>query len=354
MKARARSGVTLALAAAALALGLACPRPAHAQNVGGSWSTNQGGQYSGPAFPAPAPPRSGRRPNASSLELGMLYGTSVAYGVGIGVWLDTEIGITDPGVALIPPAILGAAAPVGVWFLDDAPRLKRGEPAAIALGAAAGAGEGLGIAGYQITTASEGNEWDFRGVARSVSLGATLGAVGGYAVAYYAEPPPETSTFVGSGIVWGTAIGSMFGFGASGGDQKFAESNDSAALGGLIGYNVGLIGTAALGMVYVPSFESIGWMWAGAGIGAAASLPVFLFYIGDSQPPAKRGFLFMGTATTLGLALGGFFGGEVADDLRGQADEPPVGTPGGKLASIDFVAPLVLDSGGGVQLGGQF
>lgn len=325
----------------------------HAQQLGGSWSS--GGGYQGPYVP-PAQRSSRRSKNPTDLEMGLLYGTSVAYGAGVGVWLDTELEISDPGVALIAPAILGVGAPVGVYFLDDATDLKRGMPATIAVGAALGGGEGMGIALYQITTARDGNEWSFTGVARSTTLGATLGAVGGYALAYYQEPPPETAIFVGSGAVWGTAIGSMFGFGASGGNQSFSEANDSAALGGLIGYNAGMLATAGLTMVWVPSWYTQSMMWAGAGIGAAASTPVFLAYIGKNQPPAKRGFLFMGTATTLGLFIGAFFVGEAAEEF-GQAEaetQHAIGTPEGGWARLDFVAPLVLDSGGGVQAGGVF
>src|SRR6478752_5285848 len=42
----------------------------------------------------------------TSLEMGVLYGVSGAYGVGMGIWLSTEIGIKDPALFLIPPAIL--------------------------------------------------------------------------------------------------------------------------------------------------------------------------------------------------------------------------------------------------------
>jgi hypothetical protein len=65
-------------------------------------------------------------------------------------------------------------------------------------------------------------------------------------------------------------------------------------------------------------------MWAGAGIGVAASLPVFLFYAGDDGPPAKRGFLFMGTATTLGIAAGAIF-------ASGEIDEYEIGVAVGGL-----------------------
>lgn len=289
---------------------------------------------------------------STDLEIGTLYGTSVAYGVGLGVWFDAETGLDDdPGLALIPPAILGVAAPVGVYFLDD-PEMPRGMPSTIAAGMVIGAGEGIGIAGYQFVTADEQDAWGFRGLARSVSLGATVGAIGGYALAYYEEPSPKTALFVSSGTVWGTAIGAMFGYGASNADHDYGQANDKAALGGLIGFNLGLAATAGLSAVYIPTWESLSWMWAGAGIGAAASLPVFLFYAGDGGPPAKRGLIFMGTATTLGLAAGAIFSSDPSDfgSNEERATQYADASPG---ISIDYVTPFAEPGAFGMQVGGQ-
>lgn len=301
--------------------------------------------FSGAPY-APAPASSRTR---SVGEIGALYGVSVAYGVGIGVWLSNEIGIDDPGVFLIPPAVLGLAAPVGVFVLDR-PRMDEGLPASIAAGMLIGAGEGLGIAGYQFVSADREDEWGFRGLSRAVALGATLGAVGGYAIGYYQEPPPESSVLVTSGVVWGTLIGSAFGYGASGADLDYGMANDSAALGGLIGYNVGLAGSAVFSVLMVPSFSQIGWMWAGAGIGAAVSLPVFLFYTGEDSPPAKRGLVFTGTAMSLGLVAGGLF---ASGSKRLARAEPPLSSPERAFARIETLVPRLSEDSIGLELWGS-
>src|SRR5688572_751019 len=110
----------------------------------------------------------------------------------------------------------------------------------------------------------------------------------------------------------------MFGYGASEKGVGYGVANDQASLGGLIGYNLGLAGGAVTSALYIPSWEQIGWMWGGAGVGVAVSLPVFLFYTGDDGPPAKRAFMFMGVTTTLGIAAGAIFG-------SGEVDEYEVG-----------------------------
>ena len=106
--------------------------------------------------------------------MGTLYAASAAYGIGLGVWLDAELELDDPGILLIPPTLFGVAAPVGAYFLNR-PRLPRGVPGATAAGLVIGAGEGLGIASVQMVTAAD--PWGFTGLSRAMTLGSTVGAL---------------------------------------------------------------------------------------------------------------------------------------------------------------------------------
>lgn len=339
---RTRSVLSLVAAAAAL---LTYSGPATAQ-AGGSWGWTPGGGVQGDAWgmpPTVAPPTSSSG-QSSDLEIGVLYGTAATYGVGAGIWIDAEAGIDDPGLMFIPPIVLGVAAPVGVFFLDDPP-MPRGMPAAIATGMIAGAGEGLGVWSYQFTSASEEDAWGFRGLSRAMTLGGAVGAVGGYALAYYSPPSPKSSVLVGSSLIWGSLVGSMIGYGATDGDLDYGEANEGAALGGLIGYNVGLAGAAALSAVYVPSWSQLGWMWIGGGIGAAAGLPIYLAYAG-SDKPAKRGLIFQGLTISLGVAAGGLFASRLQDEYA--AAEQPEGTP--QFAQISAFGLMPVEGGAGVQL----
>jgi hypothetical protein len=320
------------------------PAPGYAQAPGGGYAypnTPYGSPYSAPVSPRPAR-------TASDAELGTLYVTSGVYGLGMGVWLSMELGIADPATFLIPPVVLGLAAPTAVYVLN-LPRMRRGLPLAIASGLVIGAGEGLGIAGYQIARASERNDWSFRAVARSTAIGATAGGVGGCVVGALLEPPPQSSASALSGVVWGTAIGSMFGYGASG-----SRAHRAAALGGLIGYNAGLVTMAGLSTVVVTSWYELGWMWAGAGIGAAASLPVFLFYTGKDAPPAKRGFIFMGTAATVGLAAGALLSGTFEHVGSRPFASVATADPSAPWLTLDFAAPTVSASGLGAVVAGRW
>ena len=321
--------------------------PAHAQ-VELSTQVGAGGQvqpgFGQPAFGQPFAPQQPVVRERTRLELGALYGVSVAYGVGMGVWISTEVGFDDPAIFLIPPAVLGVAAPVGVYFFDR-PRLKRGVPAAISTGALIGAAEGLGIWSYQVVHAREQDEWGFRGLARSEAIGSTLGAAGGLALGYLQSPSPKSSLLMSSAVLWGTAVGSMFGYGATSAGQGYGRSNDGAALGGLIGLNIGLAASAGVSTVYIPSYKSLGGMWLGAGIGAAASLPIYLLYARDGGPPAKRGLIFSGVATTLGIGAGALFTWDSEDSA--DADATP------RFARVHGFAPMAVENGAGLAVVGE-
>ncbi len=284
-------------------------QPAPASGPTGYGSVGYGTTGTVPAQPntmMPTQTTSTTSSRRSAAEMVALYGVGTAYGVGMGVATSTEIGIEDPGIFLIPPVLLGVAAPIGVYVLDR-PSMPEGMPTAITAGLLLGAGEGIGIVGTQYVRAKKDNEWGWRALNRGTAIGATAGGVAGWAVGYYLEPPVNTSLLAMSGSIWGMTVGSMFAYGATSGNSSYGQANDTAAIGGLVGYNVGMLAAASYGILDIPSTSQIGWMWAGGGLGAAASLPVFLVYAGEGGPPARRGFIFMGTATTLGIVAAGVF-----------------------------------------------
>ncbi|KYF56834.1 hypothetical protein BE08_30265 [Sorangium cellulosum] len=298
-----------------------------------------GGAYGAPYGQPPAPyggyayPQKKTQPKSTPLEVGYLYATSVAYGVGTGIWFDAVAGIEDPGVQFIAPALLGVAAPVGVYFLDSPP-MPRGLPSAIATGMVIGAGEGLGIASYQYVSAPEGKEWGFLGLATAEVIGSTVGGAAGLGFYYLLRPKPQTNMLLASAAVWGSLIGSEFGAAASNGSWR--ESNDSISLGGLIGFNVATAGAVGLSIAWTPSWNQLAWMWGGLGIGTVVSLPIYLAYIGSDHDP-RRGLIAQGAAGTLGIVAGALFlgspdrGGDVASGEEDRRDPAFARVLGGSL-----------------------
>jgi hypothetical protein len=243
-----------------------------------------------------------------------LYVTTALWGVGTGIWLDSLFKITDPGAAIIMPLAFGAAAPVGAYFWDSqAGPLHRGVPASVSAGLVLGAVEGIAIAGTQWQFNREKNkDWSFSTQTTVTWIFATGGGVGGWAFGEWLRPDPRSMGFIAGGAGWGTLSGIGIGFAAT-----KSDFSDGAAVGGLIGYNVGLVAAGAISIAHTPSWESQKYMWLGYGGGALLGCLVFPLYL-FSDSDAKHGFI--------GPALGGLAGvglaGALTWDLKDPEDRP--------------------------------
>ena len=307
--------------------------------------------YGRPGYPGYGAPGyySGKRRPAPGPELASLYVTSAIWGVGTGVWIDMEAGVDNVGVGFIAPVVLGVAAPAAVAIVDGAAfrdGMPEGLPSAVSAGLVIGAAEGLGIASYQSVTASDADAWGIRGLSRSVFLGSTVGGIGGGLLGYFLEPAPETNVFVGSATVWGATIGSFLGGGASAAGADWSQTNDSLALGGLVGLNLAVVGAATTSVFWTPSYNQIAWMWGGMAIGAVATTPIYFYYALADDEDTRRGLIFQGVGGTIGLVLGGILGksrptgpaagmAAVDDNTTSEVDDRPIRLYGGGLMPVD-------------------
>ena len=272
-----------------------------------------------------APPS---RPVSSPLEIGMLYVTAAAWGVGTGIWIDAEISAAqkrdiDPAAAIIAPAILGVGAPLGVFAADRIPRspMPAGLPSAIAGGMIIGAGEGLGVFGQTMVT-HDCDRSDapigctgrpgFAEFGRAIFIGSTLGGVAGGVGYYFLKPSPKTNFFLMSAATWGAISGSFMGGGVSDERTSWEDTNDFVSSGGLIGMNVFLAAAAGASFFWKPSWSQIGGMWGGYAIGTAASSLIYFAYIDSGDP--RRGLIAQSLMGTLGIVGGAL--------LFGRQDPP--------------------------------
>ena len=318
MRAPRLLGLAAALATAALSTAAAAQYPQqqpyqpYPQQGYGQQGYGQYGSYQPYAPPA--------RPISSPLEIGLLYVAAASWGVGTGIWIDSEIdnpvdypnGL-DPAVAFIAPAILGVAAPVGVFAADRLPRtpMPAGLPSAIAGGMIIGAGEGIGIWGQTVvthqcdsSTAPAGctGAPGFRDFGRSVFIGSTLGGIAGGVGYYFLKPTPKTNFFLLSAASWGAISGSFMGGGASKEGSPWEDTNDAVSTGGLVGFNLFLLGAAGASILWKPSWSQLGGMWAGYGIGTAASTLIYFAYVDGGDP--RRGLIAQSIMGTLGIVGG--------------------------------------------------
>jgi hypothetical protein len=274
--------------------------------------------YGQPQQPPPPPPSDKRSPS----EMSFLYGMTLAYGVGTGIWIDALGKITDPGLAILAPIGFGAAFPIATYFWDDWSRFHRGVPSSMATGLALGAVEGLAISGvhWQHTGNGPITSKSFQGYTTLTFLGATAGGIGGYAFGEWLRPDPRSLAFIASGAGWGALTGTFFGAGVSGRDWK-----DAASIAGLVGYNAGIAATGVLSTFYVPSYNTLKYMWLGYLAGTAAASVVYVFYLfSDSDP--KHGLIANAAGGLAGLGLAAALTADMKDDddTRRAGYKPPL------------------------------
>jgi hypothetical protein len=248
-----------------------------------------------------------------------LLGTGIAYGIGAGIWIDSLGKTNDPGIAVLAPAALGAGVPIALYAWDQADPFDRGVPSAMATGLLLGAVEGIAIDGlqWQLTGNGGPKTWDFATQTSVTMLTATAGGVGGYALGELLQPDPRSLGFVASGAGWGAIAGALFGAGVVGGDWK-----DGAATWGFAGYNAGILATAALSTVYLPSWQTLRYMWIGEILGTLATTPVYLFYINSDSDP-RHGLIANAAGGLAGLAIGAVLTANLTDPPGTAAWKPP-------------------------------
>src|ERR1019366_8161016 len=265
-----------------------------------------------PLAPAPSRYRSGG-------EMAYLYGVGFAYGVGSGIWIDALAKESDPGIAFIAPLLLGAAVPVAVYAWDYNQEFDRGVPSSIAPGLLLGGIEGTAIDGlqWQLSGNDGPNSWTFRTWTTVTFLGATAGGIGGYLFGEAIQPDPRSLGLISSGAGWGAAAGILFGSGVVGGDWK-----DGAAVWGSAGYNAGILAAGAVSTVYVPSWQTLKYMWLGDLLGTLATTPVYLFYIGSDAEP-RHGLIANAAGGLAGLSLAAALTANMTDSPGTASWAPP-------------------------------
>jgi hypothetical protein len=293
------------------------------------------------------PPQTYVSQDRSKGEMGLLYATAAAWGVSVGVWIDLEAGVQNPGAALIAPVAFGVAAPTTMFFLDR-PKMRLGRPAAISAGVLIGAGENALIFSRQYVTSDA--PWGAVQYFRGNMIASTVGGVGGFLAHYALKFKPQTTAFVSSGAMWGSLVGAAFGGAASSGTWT-NTTNDSVFLGSLIGYNVVLAGTIGASAIWTPSWNQLGWMWGGFGAGAAISALVYPFYaLTDADP--RTGLYAQGIVAPLGAVVGALIGS--SESASGNNAMVPVeDNRHPKFARILGPTILPVQAGAGIQLVGE-
>jgi hypothetical protein len=222
----------------------------------------------------------------------------------------------------------------------------RGVPSSIATGLTLGAIEGIAISGTQWQNTGNGgpNTWNFQTQSSITWVMSTAGGVGGFLYGEWFKPDPRSLSFIVSGAGWGAMSGLLIGAGAesaswAGGSGTNAPQSfgDGASVGGLVGYNAGILATGVLTIAdYVPSWRTQQAMWLGYLIGTAAGSLVYLGYIG--QQDCHHGMIANGIGGLSGVAIAAALTANVKDTAKAwvppvQVGVAPTGTGGVALAA---------------------
>jgi hypothetical protein len=245
-----------------------------------------------------------------------LYGVGAAYGFGAGVWLDSLGHVSDPGLWAIAPIALGVAAPIGGYYWDRYDEFNRGVPSSIATGLLLGGIEGVAIGGlqWQLTGNGGPNTWAFSTQTSVTFFTATVGGVGGYLFGEWLRPDPRSLGLIASGAGFGTAFGVLLGTGI--------DSANGAAAWGFAGYNAGILATGIVATQWVPSWQTLKYMWLGDVLGTLATTPVYLFYIGSSADP-RHGLIANALGGAAGLAIATALTANLRDTGSAEGWSPP-------------------------------
>jgi hypothetical protein len=296
-----------------------------------------------PAQPLAPPVPDGKRDQG---EMMALYTTSILWGVGSGIWIDGLANISDPAIGSITPLVLGAAAPIAMYVWDNYDNFDRGVPSSIATGLTLGAIEGIAISGTQWQNTGNGgpNTWNFQTQSSMTWALSTAGGVGGFLYGEWFKPDPRSLSFIVSGAGWGAMSGLLIGAGAespswAGGSGTNAPQSfgDGASVGGLIGYNGGILATGVLTVAgYTPSWRAQQAMWLGYFLGTAAGSLVYLGYIG--QPDVHHGMIANGIGGLAGIGIAAVLTANTKDTAKAwippiQVGVAPTGNGGAALSA---------------------
>jgi len=270
-------------------------------------------------YPQPQPARPQMSKYRSPGEMAYLYGIGAAYGFGTGMWIDSVINVTDPGIWVITPIALAAAAPIGAYVWDRTDELPRGVPSSIATGLLLGGIEGIAIDGlqWQLTGNGGPSTWHYSTQTSVTFLTATAGGVGGWAFGEWLRPDPRSLGLIGSGAGFGSLFGILFGAGVASGDWK-----SGSAVWGFAGYNAGIVATGVLSTVYTPSWQTLKYLWIGDILGTLATTPVYLFYIGSSADP-RHGLIANSLGGLAGIAIAAVLTNGMKDHGEATGWAPP-------------------------------
>jgi hypothetical protein len=261
------------------------------------------GMVLAPPGVAAKPPPGRDRSRRTSDEIASLYGYSVAYGIGTGLWL-ASLSEPDSAAGVILPSLALAGGSAGlVAALDRGKGMGYGVPQSIQAGLTLGFLQGVFWTTWNQARVRRDEEWEPTTVTTLIWGTSTMGAVLGGALGARHGTTPGRASFVSSAGLWTGTVGGLMAAALTP-DKREISRDDNGLLVAALGLNAG----AALGMWKAkevsPSIARVRFIDLGGVAGAL--LGGGLYLAANDKNPSERGLLGVtaaGMAGGLGLAF---------------------------------------------------
>ncbi len=234
-------------------------------------------------------------------EIGVLYTTSVLYGLGTGLWIDI---ISKPesfsGTLILSPLLFAGAAAGGTALLDSGRGLRYGVAQSIASGMYIGLWQGIAWTTYLQAASTYQHQLSGEQYATALWSSATAGALVGGIVGTQSSTTPGRASYVSSAALWPALI---LGFGIAGISQDNQYRDDHALLAASLGATGGTVTGILTAGTVSPTTARVRFLDLGGISGALLGGGLYLAATGSHAEFSPFAVLTaLGTTAGLGVA----------------------------------------------------
>jgi hypothetical protein len=271
-------------------------------------------------------------------EIGVLYLSSIVYGLGTGGWVDVlSEPHSAPGV-ILPPLLLAGASVGAVALIDSGKGLRYGTAQSISTGMTLGFYQGFAWTTYYQATSTHYDQMEPKTYVTLLWATTTAGALAGGIIGTVSSATPGRAAFVGSATLW-PAI--LLGFGAAGLSSDNRYRDDHALLATAFGATAGTIGGILAAGPVSPTTARVRFLDLGAIGGGLAVGGLTLAARAESTKDGSEIFLATDLGILAGLGLAWWLTSDMPHDLGAEKPQPAKAT----------VTPTLLPQRGGLGIG---
>ena len=201
-------------------------------------------------------------------EIGVLYLSSIAYGLGTGAWIDIETDANSASGVILPPLLSAGLSAGAVALLDRGDGMRYGAAQAIASGMTIGLAQGVAWTTYFQAASGYESQLSSKEYASVLWSSTTAGAVTGAIIGQVSRSTPGRAAFVSSATLWPALAFGLAGAGLSSDDQ---HQDDHAFLASAIGASAGTIAGTLLAGQVAPTTARVRFLDLGAVAGGLAA-----------------------------------------------------------------------------------